>query len=340
MTRETLRNAEIKMPETVKQHYLQLPSYSPRIEGLARVIVGDRSTVYDRVQAVEKYLQQNYEYATTDLPEDSRDPVSEFLFEKKKGHCEFFATGMILLLRHLGIPARLVNGFLQGEYNELGDFYVIRQSDAHTWVEVNLNGMWTSFDPSPRSIPGRFSSWFLWFSPRKIAESITFFWDRYILIFSAQDQWNALTSAREKYDQIRQEVKKQSRESPDRMAAVVKKYRNDYNRLILAGLFLFLLLFVAKRLLNKRRMRRKMVRTPVLFYERMLSILEQKGFARSPEMTPAEFMNRITTDVPEVYARDLALLTSYFYRSRFGNYPLSGDEQVLVHSTLKRLEKM
>src|SRR5262249_46584436 len=122
--------------------------------------------------------------------------------------CEFFATSMALLLRYQGIPARVVNGFLEGEYNEIGDFYLVRQSDAHTWVEVYIDGAWYGYDPSPRALPSAETR--IWIDFRKIFDSISYFWDRYILIFSAEDQINAINTIRDRYQEFGEKLRQKS----------------------------------------------------------------------------------------------------------------------------------
>jgi hypothetical protein len=101
--------------------------------------------------ALEQYLRANYAYSLElrGTPK-GEDPLDTFLFEIRRGHCEYFASAMAIMLRHLGIPARLVNGFRAGEYNGLGDNYVVRQYDAHSWVEAYFPPYgWVEFDPTP-----------------------------------------------------------------------------------------------------------------------------------------------------------------------------------------------
>jgi len=76
------------------------------------------------------------------------NPVEDFLFKKKSGNCEYFATTMALMLRIKGIPSRVVGGFKGGTYNSFGNYYIVRASDAHLWVEAWINGQWIRFDPS------------------------------------------------------------------------------------------------------------------------------------------------------------------------------------------------
>ena len=88
------------------------------------------------------------------------NPVSDFLFESKAGHCEFFASAMVLLLRSVNMPARYVNGFRSGEWNDIGQYYLVRHKDAHSWVEAFFYPIgWYPFDPTPQGFeepPGFF----------------------------------------------------------------------------------------------------------------------------------------------------------------------------------------
>lgn len=327
-----------EVPEQITKYYLQLPTRSAEMERLTNEIAGNTQAAKDRVNAVMRYLQKNYRYSTTDLPLGKTDPVVEFLFQKKSGHCEYFATSMVLILRYLNIPARLVNGFLEGEYNDLGDFYLVRQSDAHSWVEVYLDGNWVPFDPSPipKEVTGSFGSLL---NIRKILESIQFFWDRYVLIFSAQDQIDAVSSVRDEYRKLGSRMKgtySMAQEFLLLMERIWKEYR------MLVGLVIGLLgmMVVALRFFWKRRHRHQISASPILFYHEMLSILERKGYTRAPSSTPAEFVESISTSLPSEIKRDVVRLTDLFYRARFGNYPLSYDERNHVEASLHRLQQM
>ncbi len=338
-----LRSAGSRIPENIRRYYLQLPAISPRVSDLAQTIAGKQATAYDRVVAVKKYLEANYAYTTTDLPRSSDDPISAFLFEKKAGHCEYFATSMVLLVRSLGIPARLVNGFLEGEYNEIGNFYAIRQSDAHSWVEVYFDGAWVRFDPSPRQVAARAgsgSSFFAYFNVKKIFDSISFFWDRYILIFSGQDQLDAISTAQEKYHELKETVRsksnKTSRYFDGPFFDFIQKRRIAVTLLTAAALALLLAL---RHYLHWKK-QRSISRTPILFYQEMLNTLGRFGFIRSPEKTPAEFVRSIAGQLPQEYEQDLMQITQLFYRSRFGNHDLSSSEQRTVRASLQHLQQL
>ncbi len=109
---------------------------------------------------IENYLRTRFTY-TLDLTGNvDKDPLATFLFKTRAGHCEYFASAMTIMLRAIGIPSREVNGFLPGEYNDLGGDYIVRASDAHSWVEAYFPGTgWVTFDPTPASNeqPGFFS---------------------------------------------------------------------------------------------------------------------------------------------------------------------------------------
>lgn len=131
--------------------YLQLPArLDPRIPRLADSLTAGRTARIDRVRAIERHFAAGFAY-TLDLPETARDATLEgFLFRRRAGHCEYYSTAMVVLLRAAGIPARNVTGFLGGEWNDFGDYLAVTGNDAHSWVEVWMGEMgWVPFDPTP-----------------------------------------------------------------------------------------------------------------------------------------------------------------------------------------------
>ncbi|HEU4880756.1 MAG TPA: DUF3488 and transglutaminase-like domain-containing protein, partial [Longimicrobium sp.] len=131
--------------------YLQLPlNLDPRIRRLADSLTAGQTTRIDRVRAVERHFATGFSY-TLDLPRTARDATLEgFLFRRRAGHCEYYSTGMVVLLRAAGIPSRNVTGFLGGEWNGFGDYLAVTGNDAHAWVEVWMGEVgWVPFDPTP-----------------------------------------------------------------------------------------------------------------------------------------------------------------------------------------------
>jgi transglutaminase-like putative cysteine protease len=130
--------------------YLRLPSRIPeRVRQLAADVKRHGTGDARRLELLEQYFRNgNYRYSMRDLP-TGEDALEQFLFEKKQGHCEFFASAFALLLRAAGVPARLVGGYLGGDYNELGGYYLISDDMAHVWVEAFIDGRgWVRVDPS------------------------------------------------------------------------------------------------------------------------------------------------------------------------------------------------
>jgi len=149
--RARLQAAGTDYPADISEKYLQLPAeIDQRIAALAQSSTARASTPYDKAAALENFLKTKYAYTLNLAGNPGKDPLAHFLFETRAGHCEYFASAMTVMLRTLGIPSREVNGFLPGEYNDLGGDYIVRASDAHSWVEAYFPGNgWIVFDPTP-----------------------------------------------------------------------------------------------------------------------------------------------------------------------------------------------
>lgn len=148
---QQLREAGQAYPVWLTDKYLQLPeSFSPRIRELASEITAGNENPYDKAVAITRYLRDNIAYADS-LPQAPRnqDPLEWMLFENKQAYCVYYATAEVLMLRSLGIPARLAVGFAQGEQDEVSSGYVVRKLDAHAWPEVYFPGIgWVEFEPT------------------------------------------------------------------------------------------------------------------------------------------------------------------------------------------------
>ncbi|MEW6585537.1 MAG: DUF3488 and transglutaminase-like domain-containing protein [Nitrospirota bacterium] len=163
--------------------YLQLPEGIEKISQLARGVVERSDTDEQKARKIEQYLLRNFSYSLSPPPPPKGvSPLDDFLFNARKGFCEHYATAMVLMLRALDIPARIATGFVGGEVNEYGGYVIVRQSDAHSWVEAAVNGVWMRFDPTPPVSQTR---------PSRIAlflDSMRMKWSRYIIAFSISDQ--------------------------------------------------------------------------------------------------------------------------------------------------------
>src|SRR6267143_1585176 len=155
--KQTLRRAPATYPDYIKAKYLQLPSTLPqRVKDLAHKLLDNIPTTYDRAEALETYLRSPpFQYTPqVKATPPGRDPVDYFLFDLKQDFCEYFASAMVIMLREEGIPARLVEGFTTGTYDAASGEYVVREQDAHAWVEVYFPQYgWIEFEPTPSQPP-------------------------------------------------------------------------------------------------------------------------------------------------------------------------------------------
>jgi transglutaminase-like putative cysteine protease len=150
-----LRNAGVVYPDWVTAENLQLPDkFSPKILELAQRITAQAKTPYDKADAITNYLRSNITYSTTvDNPPPGQDALDWFLFDSKRGFCNYYASAEVILLRSVGIPARMVVGFAQGEFTS-PDLYVVRERNEHAWPEVYFPGTgWVEFEPTANQAP-------------------------------------------------------------------------------------------------------------------------------------------------------------------------------------------
>ena len=178
------------------RHYLQLPELEERIRLLADSITANADNRYDRAVAIRDWLH-TFHY-TRLLPSSADETSLEyFLFERKAGHCEYFSTAMVVLLRSIGIHARNVNGFLGGEWNRVGNYLVVTQNEAHSWVEVWFPEYgWVAFDPTPSGIgQGEVSTSWYW-PGRVFLDGLQHRWNHWVLNYSVDEQAGIFASLR------------------------------------------------------------------------------------------------------------------------------------------------
>lgn len=201
---------------TWKSPYLDVSPALTRLPGIARRAVADveAENRLAQIAALNAYLTDPKRFAYTLRPprrDSSMDAIEDFLLNNRSGHCEYFASAMALMLRSLGIPARMVIGYKADEYNALGNFYQIRQLHAHAWVEAYLafdelppllradpgkwqNGAWYTIDPSPLANADEqlAASTLHFLSLRQVTDYVQFLWSNYIMGMDAQRQQQSI----------------------------------------------------------------------------------------------------------------------------------------------------
>jgi len=155
---ESLRDAGENYPPWVKEHFLQLPGdITQRTRDLARQIVSDAraASPYDKAQAITDWLRKNITYDLgINAPPDGREPVDWFLFETQHGYCNYYASAEVILLRALGIPARMSVGFSEGTFDRSTGVYKVIERNAHAWPEVFFPDYgWVEFEPTGSEPP-------------------------------------------------------------------------------------------------------------------------------------------------------------------------------------------
>ncbi len=137
--------------------------------------------------ALERYLRTHFGYTLQLGRVAQRDPLAYFLFERKQGHCEYFASAMAVMLRTLRIPSRVVNGFRTGEFNDVTSQYLVRASNAHSWVEAYFPGYgWISFDPTPAAPAEMRTGWNRW---ALYADAMASFWREWVVSYDVSHQY-------------------------------------------------------------------------------------------------------------------------------------------------------
>jgi transglutaminase-like putative cysteine protease len=354
-------------PSDVKDLYLQLPKGSrgeirldPRIAQLAREITRGLESPYDKACAIESYLKNNFDY-TLNRGYSRGDPLAEFLFEvpaghaKPAGHCEYFATAMAVMLRTLGIAARVVNGFQMGDYNDVSGFYVVRQKDAHSWVEVYFPrvGAWVEFDPTPAAGINDYSQGGLLATLRKYLEAAEVFWMDYVVALDRDQQASIMVGLQQRLIAIKERVLNFCLSIKSHLRAASRWSTSDIIKLALA-FSLTAVISVAALYFRRRAFavtggswwRQMMPLTwqralwikrgdrtsAVMFYEQMLSCMAWAGFIKQPYQTPMEFA--VASGLDEVLQ-----LTEIYNRVRFGGARLGEDEAERVVALLAQLKQ-
>ncbi len=307
--------------------YLKLPPLDMRISKLAEEITVAAPSNYEKAVALERYLATHFGY-TLELPRSlPQDPLANFLFERKHGHCEYFASSMAVMLRSLRIPSRIVTGFRGGEFNDLTGQYVVRASDAHSWVEAYFPGSgWISFDPTPAgSVPTRTG----WSRMQLYVDAAASFWREWIINYDVMHQRtlgkNAATSSRQFFDEARSWIAQQHR-AMLRSARRAHEHFTNFPVRWLGGLIAFTAVLIA--LLNLRRMvsglhdrslRAHPERAPreaaALWYDRMVGRMARLGWRKSPSQTPLDFVAAIQEAALQ---KKVARFTRAYESARFG----------------------
>ncbi len=323
-----LRTASSDYSPDILLNYLQLPAVDGRVVALAREITASADNNYDKAASVERYLRTHFGY-TLQLPGTvPHDPVANFLFERKQGHCEYFASAMAIMLRTLGIPTRVVNGFRTGEFNDLTSQYLVRASNAHSWVEAYFPGYgWIAFDPTPAASQSVRTGWS---RGMLYLDALASFWREWVISYDAGHQYSLSREATHASAEWFRRARNWARQRHEAMLTAARRTQRTVSdspiRWSLAGLVVALVLLLAANLqrlwraVRKSRVAAHPEKSPTLaatiWYERMTRMLARKGWSKSPAQTPKEFLICIQD---EGVRKPVAKFIQHYESARFGS---------------------
>ena len=339
--------------ESFLKHFLQVPQQTERIAALAQEIAQNHHSPYEKAAAIQTYLMHNYRYSL-DAPLSELDqPLEEFLFARKTGYCEHYATALAVMLRTIGIPTRLVTGFLTTEWNEYGNYYLVRQQDAHAWVEVYLaHSGWITLDPTPatgESLSGKTSPWY---SLGRMVDSLRLHWNRFFVQYSAADQLAIIRDVKAGGSSVRSMAVDSLATVLGPLSAVLggmTEYMTKGGQWSYAGMAIFvvmglgiLLWLVTRQSWTKKYLSvrtRNHDETIVHLYRRMVGHLARHGISPQASLPPLE-LTRLTLHMWSEAGTAVRSITECYCRARFGHLPLTKEDLHRAEESLEHLLKL
>lgn len=335
-------------PATGSDPTLDLTGVTPRMEELARRMMGTGSPG-QRVRSLEARFIQDYDYTRDFVGRSNDDALEDFLFRYRSGHCEYFASAMVLLLRSQGVPARLVTGFLGGEYNPFEGYTIVRDSNAHAWVEAYLaeEGGWRVFDPTPPSGRPTESGTGAWGLFQQAYDFLLFRWDRYVLTFGLYDQlqimgrltrlWHGFWKV---FDRGGDEAKPAPREEGAQPLRDLLPPAPEESRGVLPWSLggALLLLALGLGIAWKLGLLRRRPWTATRIYQRWRRTLQRRGLAVADTVPPLAFRDRAAERYPET-AGSTARIVDFYLRESFGGEPIGEGEREELKRALAEAER-
>ncbi len=314
-------------PFFLPNKFLQLPDTSQKTKSLAKSLTQNANSDKERADNILEHFA-DFKYSLTMENDPDKTALEHFLFERKEGHCEYFASAMVILLRSAGVPARLVNGFVGVEWNEWGDYLIVRQNHAHSWVEAFLPGKgWTIYDPTPPD-PNLLNINKL----NLLEKSLDFLrmsWQRYIIRYSVHDQV-----------QVIQYFRSGSRDAVQKLKNMLSLKTLVNHVREFSPIFLFLFLVTIVYLIFKRRYGAftfsKRPPLSVVLYQDMLRKLGKSGWVKNPSWTAREFLQSMT-NLPDAKHNMVCTITEFYEKHRFSNCPITASKEKEIRKLISSL---
>jgi len=331
---EVLSVADVPAPEALREagsgfaparsYYTQLPALPQRVSDLADSLTQGLGNDYDKVTAINDFFHTEFDY-TLELPRSAEEATLDyFLFERGEGHCEYFSTAMVVLLRSLGVHAREVNGFLGGQWNDFGQYLAVTQNQAHSWVEVWFPGYgWVQFDPTPAGV-GASTAAMSWFWPgRFLFDGLQHRWNKWVLDYNLESQFGL-------YQRISELLRRQpgeSQSSPDQVPAT---------RVGLGWIMLIVVVMALSTFVLLKRSRRHP--PEVGLYLRFRESCRRAGFRADTGVAPLLLLDELARVRHPAHTRARRLV-DYYLRSRFGGQELDAVQQQEMKDDLSNVQR-
>lgn len=314
---------------------------SPQLKAKAHEWADGQSTPYLKAKAIEEHLKHEYKYDTASPSAGQPNPVDHFLFESKRGHCEFFSTAMALMLREVGIPSRNVTGFVGGTFNRFGRYYAVRHGDAHSWVEAYIDDPirgWHTFDPTPtagaRPLQDTTGAWVYM---RDLVEAVSQRWNRYVIGYDLKTQVRIFDDLSRRYQRLREKTGVNT--------GVAEKITRG--PVVAAGL---LLVSLGAYLWWKRRRRSPKdgdtakdapridpkLEAATALYRSLELALAAQGITRPASLPPLKHAEQLV-ESSHPLADDVLSLTNTYIEARFGGAAIGDDEQKEFERRVKEI---
>jgi transglutaminase-like putative cysteine protease len=324
----------------------------------------DMPSPYDAqiAASIEKHLRTTFSY-TLDLTDTDRvegqDPMVAFLYDFKRGHCEYFAGAMTLMMQSLRIPARLVIGFKCDEYNAIGGYYTVQQNHAHAWVETRVGdtleqATWQTFDPTAGREVSSTRVATAWTRVRHFLDYLEHTWANNVIAYDRGSRDNLVQSLENQLSSTAVSSSQKISEIPEWLKAenwaISSKLITGLIALAVMALIGSIGWFVYERWRLWRRAERigldalpadqrlRLVRQ-LGFYDDLLRLLERRGHVRPRNLTPREFSDSLSFLPAEVFDA-ISQLTEIFYRVRYGRHELSTGQRSKLDQTIRRVENV
>ncbi|QQR90732.1 MAG: DUF3488 domain-containing protein [Myxococcales bacterium] len=326
------------LEEAERWKYLQVPEGHERLVAFAKELNKTHSSAQEKSKAIKEYLQdsRNFTYVAGAEQDPGDKPLEYFLFESHRGHCEYFAAALAIMLRAVNVPTRYVTGFLGGRRNDYGNYIAVRQGDAHSWVEAYIdNKGWILLDPTPAARGSVQVESGMMAQFRAMTDALRARWANHIVAYDMRKQLRL-------WDQLRQALHKLSKKETTQAPPGVQPKQVKHGTPSYGWLWLVLLValmntgfgwFLWKRQSRSKQSSLGQQRSGILFYQKIDKWLKEQGNPRPAHRTPSEHALYLQS-IGFARAETVCKLTERYLLARYEGQSLSLQEQKGLLRTL------